>query len=343
MMNARSIFGFLLGLLTAVAFAGDRKEVVFWGLSLGPDSKGQDAVIREFEKRNPDLKIKLLSMGAGRMDPQKLMTSIVGNVAPDIIFQDRFTISDWASRGAFRPLNDLIERDQATDPLCPTPSQYYPATWEEATYLGKTYAIPTESDNRVLYWNRGVFKKEAETLRKAGLDPERAPRTWTEILAYSKALTKFDKQGRLVRAGFIPNFGNAWLYMYAFQNNASFMSADGRRCTLLSDESREALEFIVKGYDVVGGYEKAKAFESGFQGQENDCFIQGQVVMKIDGDWILNTLSRYGPNLDFQGAPPPVPDDRYYKRGRFANEKDQFVTWVGGFSVAIPKGAKNIE
>lgn len=343
-MNARSILSLLVGLLvSATAFTQERKEVVFWGLSLGPDSKGQDAVIREFEKRNPDLKMKLLSMGAGRMDPQKLMTSIVGNVAPDIIFQDRFTISDWASRGAFMPLDDLINRDKATDSLCPTPEQYYPATWEEASYEGKTYAIPTESDNRVLYWNRGVFRKEAETLRKAGLDPERPPRTWSEILAYSKALTKFDSKGRLVRAGFMPNFGNSWLYMYAFQNNASFMSEDGRKCTLVTPAAREALEFIVKGYDIVGGYEKAKAFESGFQGQENDCFITGQVTMKIDGDWILNTLSRYGPNLDFQGAPPPVPDDRYYKRGRFANEKDQFVTWVGGFSLAIPKGAKNPE
>lgn len=326
-----------------VATTVPKKEVVFWGLSLGPDSKGQDALIREFERRNPDLKVKLLSMGAGRMDPQKLMTSIVGNVAPDCINQDRFTISDWASRGAFKSLDDYMAQDKGKDPLCPTKEQYYPATWAEASYEGKVYAIPTGADNRILYWNRRIFKEKAKELTAAGLDPTRPPRTWSELLAYSKVLTEFDGKGNLKRAGFMPNFGNSWLYMYAFQNNADFLTPDGRKCTMNTPEAREALDFIVKGYDLVGGFENAKKFETGFQGGENDCFIQGQVVMKIDGDWILNNLARYAPELDFQGAPPPVPDDRFNKKGRFANEKQTFVTWMGGFSLAIPKGARNPE
>jgi multiple sugar transport system permease protein len=350
MKNAFSILGLLLvlfaahsqGQTPATGFA-KKREVVLWGLSLGPETKGQDAVIREFERRNPDIKVKLLSMGAGRMDPQKLMTSIVGNVAPDVINQDRFTISDWASRGAFRSLNDLIARDSSTDTLCPTEKQYYPAPWQEASYQGQVYAIPTSSDNRILYWNKKIFREEAANLKAAGLDPERAPRTWTELLAYSKVLTKFDKDGRLVRAGFMPNFGNAWLYMYAFQNNANFLSPDGRKCTMNTPEAREALDYIVKGYDIVGGYERAKSFESGFQGKENDCFIVGQVVMKIDGDWILNPTARYAPDLEFRGDPAPIPDDRFNHKGRFATEKDTFVTWMGGFSLAIPKGAKNPE
>jgi multiple sugar transport system permease protein len=40
-------------------------------------------------------------MGAGDMNPQKLMTSIVGGVPPDVIAQDRFTVGDWASRDTF--------------------------------------------------------------------------------------------------------------------------------------------------------------------------------------------------------------------------------------------------
>ena len=350
MKSTYKLVSWLLVLLAVVSVAqtppitnSGKREVVLWGLSLGPETKGQDAVIREFERRNPDLKVKLLSMGEGRMDPQKLMTSIVGNVAPDVINQDRFTISDWASRGAFRSLDDLIARDVISDPLCPKKDQYYPAPWREASYGGKVYAIPTSSDNRILYWNKKIFRDEGDKLRAAGLDPTRAPRTWSELLAYSKVLTKFDSNGRLVRAGFMPNFGNSWLYMYAFQNNANFLTEDGRTCTMNTPEAREALDYIVKGYDIVGGYEKAKSFESGFQGKENDCFIVGQVVMKIDGDWILNPLARYAPDMEFEGAPAPVPDDRYNHKGRFANEKDTYVTWMGGFSLAIPKGAKNVE
>ncbi len=319
-----------------------RRELIFWGVSVGVDDKGQDAVIREFERRNPDIHVKILSMGAGGMNPQKLMTSIVGDVAPDLIAQDRFSISDWASRGAFRPLDDLIERDKNV-PNAITADKYYSAPWAEASYGGKVYAIPTGADNRILYYNRASFRAKAVELRAAGLDPERAPRTWSEIRAYNKVLTERDKKGNLKKVGFMPNYGNSWLYIYAFQNNASFLSKDGRTCTMATPETEEALKFIVDSYDEIGGYEKAKTFESGFQGNENDPFILGKVAMKIDGDWIGSGLARFAPNLDFGVAPAPVPDDRFYKRGRFKDETDTFITWVGGFSYAMPKGGKNVE
>lgn len=332
---------FLLALASA-GFSQEKRTVVLWGINMGPDTKGQEAVIREFERRHREIRIRVLNMG-GRMDPQKLMTSIVGNVAPDIIHQDRFTIADWASRGAFSPLDDWIARDKDSDPLCPRPEQYYEAPWREASYNGKVYAVPTSADNRILFWNRGLFRAKEAELRAVGLDPERPPRTWSETLAYSKILTEFNKDGTIKRAGFLPNFGNAWLYLYAFQMNAEFMSTDGRTCTMATPEAAEALDFMVRGYDLVGGYERARTFESGFLSKENDAFIIGKVAMKIDGDWILADLARYGPSLDLGVAPPPVPDDRYNKVGRFKDEKDTYVTWFGGFSYAIPKGARNPE
>ena len=319
-----------------------RRDLVIWGVNLGPDSKGTEAVIREFERRNPKVRVRIQSMGAGRMDPQKLMTSIVGNVAPDVINQDRFTIADWASRGAFLPLDPLIGRDK-DDPLVPRKEDYYEAPWLEASYNGQIYGIPTAMDNRILYWNKARFREKAAELRAAGLDPDRAPQTWSELLAYSKVLTELDKSGRIVKAGYLPNFGNCWLYMYCFLANGDYMSPDGRTCTLYSTGSEEALNFMMDGYNIVGGYQNSRAFESGLLGKENDPFILGKVAMKIDGDWILNDLSRYGPQLDMGTAPPPVPDDRFHKRGRYEDETETWVTWSGGFSWAIPKGARNVD
>lgn len=345
-MRLNRLFLILLSLLLLCA-AGvtqekPRRDLVVWGVNIGPDSLGTEYLVREFERRHPDIRVRILTMGAGGMNPQKLMTSIVGNVAPDVIAQDRFTIADWASRGAFQPIDDLMARDK-NDPLCPKKDQYYPAPWAEAVYDGKCYGIPTGADNRILYYNKDIFKEKAADLKAAGLDPTRGPQTWSELLKYSKALTEFNKDGTLKRAGFMPNFGNSWLYMYAFQMNADFMSPDGRKCTLNNAGAVKALQYMVDGYDIVGGYEKAKAFESGFLGKENDAFIIGKVAMKIDGDWIMDSLSRYGPTLDFGVMPPPVPDDRFHHTGEFKNEKDTYVTWVGGFTYAIPKGARNVQ
>lgn len=320
-----------------------KTKLVVWGISFGPDSKGIEAVVREFERRNPDIDVRVVSMGAGGMDPQKLMTSIVGKVPPDVINQDRFTIGDWASRGAFMSLDEFAARDLGKDPLCPKKQDYYPATWAEASFDGKLYAIPTSADNRILYWNRTIFRRHADELRKAGLDPDRPPKTWSQVLAYSKILTERDKSGNIKVAGFLPNFGNSWLYMYSFMTGAKFMSDDGRTCTLYSKEAEEALQFMIDGYDVVGGYEKAQAFQSGFLQNQNDAFIVGKVAMKIDGDWILNSLSRWGPDLDFGVSPPPIPDERLAGKGRYAGEKEKLITWTGGFSYAIPTGARRPE
>jgi len=327
----------LLALATpGVAIAETTLSV--WGAQLGPDSiAGTLAVAQAFEARHPGVRVRMLGLGAGHMNPQKLLTAIVGGSAPDVVVQARFNISDWASRGAFVPLDSYIARDRGA-PNSPRPEAYYEAAWNEAVYDKKVYGIPTGADDRALYWNRGLFREKRAVLEAHGLDWRRPPRTWSETIRYSKALTEKGK-----RAGFLPNFGNSWLYLFSFQNGASFLSPDGTRSTLASEEAAEALQFMKEGYDVMGGYQAATAFQSGFQGGENDPFITGKVAMKIDGDWSLPGLARYGPSLDFGVAPPPVPDDRFAGKGRFAGERDKFITWIGGFSYAMPRGCKNPE
>lgn len=332
-----------LWLALASLAAAAKTDLVIWGQAITPNDKGLDALVREFEARNPDIRVRMLGMGAGAMNPQKLMTAIVGGVPPDVIRQDRFSLSDWAHRGAFRSLDDLIARDLKSDPTTPKPQDYYPAAWSEAIYEGKVYGIPIGADNRVLYYNKKIFREMAGELRAAGLDPERPPRTWSETLAYSKVLTQWNPDGTLKRAGFMPNFGNSWLYLYSFQNNASFLSPDGRTCTINSPEVKQALEFMIAGYDILGGAKNSDKFQASFKAGEDDPFLSGRVAMVINGDWVLSGYFTYAPRMDFGTAPPPVPDDRFFKRGRFADEKDTFITWAGGFAYAIPRDAKNLE
>ncbi len=329
-------------LAAACLSAAEKRILTVWGETITADSKGLDDVVRTFESENPGVEVRLLGMGAGGMNPQKLMTAIVGGVPPDIVRQDRFTISDWASRSAFSALDDLIERDRS-EPRGVKPEDYYPAAWAETQYEGKTYGVPIAADNRALFWNKDLFAQKATELRAAGLDPNRPPRTWSETLAYSRVLTEMNADGSIQRAGFIPNYGNSWLYLYAFQNNASLLSADGKRATMDDPPVVEALQFMLDGYEILGGKQNSERFESSFRGAENDPFLTGQVAMVINGDWMLGQYFRYKPRLNFGSDPAPVPDDRFARRGRFADEVDQFVTWSGGYSYAIPRGAKQRE
>ncbi len=324
----------LAGIAVAMAGCGPGPSLpaetvlTVWGTTIGPDDKGQADVVREFERRHPGVRVLTLGMGAGGMNPQKLMTAIVGGTPPDVVYQDRFTVADWAARGAFEPLDPLVERDRLHDPRTPTPDDYFPAPWREASFEGRLYGVPWMADNRALYWNRAVFRERAGDLRRAGLDPERAPRTWFELLAYSRVLTERAPDGRLVRAGFVPLYGNSFFVLFALQAGAQVIGPDGRTATLDSPQAERALEFLKDAYAIVGGVEEAGRFAASFAGQADDPFIKGRVAMKLDGDWSLRGLARFAPDLDFGVAPPPGPEG-------------PSVTWTGGFAYCIPRGARH--
>ena len=44
---------------------------------------------------------------------------------------------------------------------------------------GKTWGVPFQRSTIVLYWNKELFKE-------AGLDPEKAPATWAEMVAFAR-------------------------------------------------------------------------------------------------------------------------------------------------------------
>lgn len=334
-----------LGILVALLlFAGlfpspsiaDKIKLVVWGLQSGKETAGLDAQIARFEALNPDVDVSNLSIGAGKMNPQKLMTSIVGGAPPDVISQDRFTVGDWASRGTFMPLDSFLSKETGPDAI--KQSDFYAAAWNEAVYQGHVYAIPTGIDDRMLMYNKQVF-------RDAGLDPEKPPRTWEELRTMAKKITAKNKDGTYKRIGYIPHlatYGNSWFYIYSWMNAGSFMSKDGKTCTLDTPENVEALQYMVDLYNDAGGYNAANVFQSGFQSGEQDPFFIGKIGMVINGSWIIPTIARYAPDLDFGVAPPPVPEARLRGEGRFKGV-DPELTWTGGFSFAIPQGAKNPE
>ncbi len=343
--------GNLLAVLVVLAFGirsfwmdrpKERVELTVWGLASGEETRGLDAQIKEFEKRYPHIRVKNLSMGAGGMNAQKLMTSIVGQVPPDLVRQDRFTIGDWASRDTFRPLDDLLdakgEDNPLDDPWRIDPDEYYPACWTEAVYKGKVYAIPDSTDDRLLYWNKKSF-------RDAGLDPQRPPQTWDELFDFTQKLTRNRPDGSFDQIGFIPvvpSYSNSWFYLYSWQNGGEFMSPDGRTCTLYNPRSEQALVWLTEFYQKLAGAENIMAFASTFQPREQDPFITGKMAMKVDTNNAIRNLARFGKDLDFGVAPAPVPAARLRGEPPFQNVP-KFITWSGGFSFAIPVGSRHVK
>ncbi|MBN1902829.1 extracellular solute-binding protein, partial [Candidatus Sumerlaeota bacterium] len=310
----------------------------------GPLSGSLDDVVRAFERESYEAHKKDPSKPVYRVissqsaaadlvsDPTRFVISVAGGMPPDVINFDRYAVAEWASRGAFHPLDEFIQSDlEGNHPDAIVPDRFYKAAWDEACYRGKVYSIPTEVDNRGLIYNKDLF-------RRAGLVDEKGeptpPRTWEELREYSKKLTQIDKDGNVTVLGFAPNYGNSWFYFFSWMNDGEFMNEDGTRCTLNDPRNIEALQFIVDLYNDVGGYQQVLAFQSGFQGGILDPLLTGKIAMKLDGYWNMATYAQFGRDVDFGVAPPPV-SPRLIAKGK------KTVSWSGGWSYAIPSNAKN--
>src|SRR5262249_36515285 len=70
--------------------------------------------------------------------------------------------------------------------------------------------------------------------------------------------------------------------------------------------------------------------------------LTGKMAMKIDTNGAIRNIARFGPKVEFGTAPAPVPDARLKGEGRFKGQPT-FITWSGGFSFAIPRGARHVE
>lgn len=294
------------------------REVRVWIIE---QDRGIEAAFRAWERRNPGWKV-ISSFYQGGMDAQKLLTGIAGGDPPQVVMQDRFTVGEWASRDAFLALDDLIAQSDLD------PDSFYPSAWSEATYKGKTYAIPWDVDARALYYNKRLLREAGFVDAEGNVVP---PRNWEELREYSIALTRRDSRGRVTQLGFAPNYGNSWLYLYAWLNGGEFLSPDGRTVTLADQKNVEALAYMVELYDAVGGMDAANAFILSTTGMEVDPFLTGRVAMKIDGNYFLKFAAEFAPDLEFGIAPPPAPKGR------------EPVTWSGGFSFIIPAEAEHAE
>ena len=150
-------------------------------------------------------------------------------------------------------------------------------------------------------------------------------------------LTRFSPEtGQITSVGFIPFFGNSWLYMFGWLNGGEFMSADGLKCTLDDPRIQEALQWVTDVYDSIGGVKVANAFTAGESSGGLDPFLSGKIVMRIDSGGLLQVILANKPDLKFGVVPAPIPEARL--KAGFKS-----FGWMGGFAYAIPATAHHPE
>ncbi|WP_022720680.1 ABC transporter substrate-binding protein [Rhodopseudomonas sp. B29] len=202
----------------------------------GPITKIVDGYAAEFTKAHPDITIKPVYTGSYQDSLVKAMTAAKAGNAPDVailLSTDMFTLID---NDMIEPIETLAKSEADQDWL----KSFYPAFMENSQSGGHTWGIPFQRSTIVQYWNKDAFKA-------AGLDPDKAPQSWDEMVDFGKKLTKRDASGAVTQWGLeIPSSGFPyWLFQaLTTQNGAILANAEGTKVAYDDPKVVEALQFF---------------------------------------------------------------------------------------------------
>ncbi|MEM6782874.1 MAG: ABC transporter substrate-binding protein [Bacteroidota bacterium] len=248
---------------------------------------------------------------------RKILTAVLSGDPPDVVSQF-VPVVKWASRLALEPLDNLIEAT-ALDT-----TQFFPALWNEMGWQGRTFALPINSTSYALFYNKTRF-------REAGLDPERPPQTWDEVIDAARRLSERDPDGRLIRAGFIPDYGNLpTTQLMAWQQDAVFLTPDGLTVQLNTPAMQQSLGWIAEFYAEYG-VDDLKAFTAGLGNADQHGFMSGRIGMAVLDLSYLEQLEIYAPDLEYGVAPIPTFPGR------------PTASSAGSWWLAVPRGARHPE
>jgi multiple sugar transport system substrate-binding protein len=301
------------------------KQALFWTSHTPPDTDSEQHIVDAFNKQSNTTCVKMVAVPGSETDIAKLTTAVRGGTGPDVYELDRFTVAERAAAGVLTDLSSFGAASMG--------SNYLDFAWKEALFKGKPYALPDDTDARVLYYNKDM-------LQAAGIDPSQfdiskgAP-TIDQVRA---AATRLNKKtgGKYTVVGFDPRLNQGWHYTWGFAFGGSFF--DSSACKVTPDDPKIVDAFKTMFWDWAGqlGVQDLQTFESTYAPDtpplptEQDAFLTGHLGFVVSGDWVLGWLSKYTPNLHYGITYIPVP-----------HQGDTPATWAGGWSVVIPKGAKN--
>lgn len=167
--------------------------------------------------------------------------------------------------GAIVPITDFTDGPNGIDR-----SRIYEAFWEYNSAGGQIWSMPFNNSVSVIYYNRDLFTA-------AGLDPDRPPTTWDEVVKYSQALTRdTDGNGEIDQWGFNTNRDTHWYVSAMFLGNGAQIVNEEQTEVLYN--SPEAVEMLQLWGDMVSTHQIMPPAQ---HGEAKGDFLAGKLGMLL--------------------------------------------------------------
>ncbi|MGA1802331.1 ABC transporter substrate-binding protein [Rhizobium sp. HT1-10] len=165
-----------LASVSAFSLSAKAEDTVITVWSLDKETQPAPTLIKRFNALNNGIKVEYREIQFDDVVSESMRAFSSGK-APDIIAIDNPDHALFASHGAFLDLTDMISKSTVIKP-----ANYFPGPLKSVTWDGKYYGVPKATNTIALYYNKDMFKA-------AGLDPNKPPQTWDELIADAKKLT----------------------------------------------------------------------------------------------------------------------------------------------------------
>ncbi|MCM3115041.1 ABC transporter substrate-binding protein [Neobacillus sp. MER 74] len=294
---------------------GEKVVIDFWTF-WGSETRRPiiEKIIDDFNKSQDKIEVKHTYLPWGDVWTKNLASIAAGNPA-DLIINDINAVGHRAKNNQNTNLAKYLKKDPAVK------DRFFPELYNASLYKGDPYALPFNTDTRLLFWNKKMFKE-------AGLDPNTPPKTWAELEEMGKKLD-VKKGNKYERIGYLPNQGigaDVWMIN---ADGKGYWDFDANKAVINDETNVKALTWMKNYYDYYGD-KTINNFKAEFGEQTADPFVAGKLAMTTDNANFFTKIRDYGEGMEFGVAPLPEMEPGT------GNE-----SWGGGFVAEIPKGAKH--
>lgn len=167
------------GTLATVGSVQAATEIQFWHAMAGALGERVNDLAKEFNEKQSEYKVVPVYKGNYGENMNAGIAAFRAGQAPHILqVFEVGTATMMYAKGAVKPVQEIMEEAGETF----DPAAYIPAVAGYYTSpQGQMLSFPFNSSTPVLYYNKDLFKK-------AGLDPNKPPKTWQEMVEVGKKL-----------------------------------------------------------------------------------------------------------------------------------------------------------
>lgn len=284
--------------------SSDSKTLTVW--AMGEEGLRISIMARKFENENPGVTIKTQAIPWDAAH-EKLLTSVVGGLPPDISQMGTTWMAEFATLNAFEPLEPYIQQSKIIQK-----DKFFEGSWNTGVVNHTVYGIPWYVDTRVLFYRKDL-------LQEAGFND--APKTWEEFKQACRALTRdLDGDKKTDRYGIaLPVRGWGVFLPFVWQNGGDVFHPT-------QTEFKEALEYYMSFFQENLTPHGRAADMDIFQ-----AFRTGFYPMFISGPWMVDLVQKELPELEGRWGVAVLPG------------KKKKTSFVGGCNLVVFKDSKNKE